>query len=61
MRGWKVDFLHFIGPRHRRQQDLHETRHQDLQKTVVSSSSQSQSVSMKLSELLDDEELWELR
>ena len=56
-----MNFLHFIDPRHRRQQDLHERRHQDLQKTVVSSSSQSQSVSMKLSELLEDEELWELR
>ena len=60
MREWKVNFLHFIDPRHS-QQDLHERRHQDLQKTVISSSSQSQSVSMKLSELLDDEELWELR
>ena len=54
-----MNFLHFIDPRHRRQEDLHERRNQELQKTVVSSSPQSQSVSMKLSQLLEDEELWD--
>ena len=44
--------LHFIDPGHK-------LWRKDLQKTVVSSSSQSQSVSVKLSELLDDEELWD--
>ena len=53
-----MNFLHFIDPRHR-QQNLHERKHQELQKTVVSSSPQSQSVSMKLSQLLEDEELWD--
>ena len=42
-------FCIFIDPRRKkRQQDLHRRRVQDLQETVMSSSSQSQSVSVKL-------------